>query len=235
MTFSMKRVSAIVRKEYMDLMKNYQIVIVGFIPVIMAAIFSRFDGMEPAYIASLCIMMTLVLVGTSIQANMISEEKEKNTLRGLMLSPASTMEVLTGKSIITLIYSAVICALCLVLTGAEGNIGLVVLISLIGALAFMGIGTMISLVTNSVSAMNLVLVPILLLLMYGSMFVGLVEHELVRDILNNLVTTQIGESLSLVLKGEGFSAITHNLLVMSAWFAVSLIACIIVYRKKRFD
>ena len=45
--------------------------------------------------------MALVMVGGFVQAMLIAEEKEKHTLRVLMLSPASSVEVFLGKSLLT--------------------------------------------------------------------------------------------------------------------------------------
>ena len=50
----------------------------------------------------------MVVVGSFVQCSLIAEEKEKNTLRGLMLSPASTLEILGGKSLLSLIATMTI-------------------------------------------------------------------------------------------------------------------------------
>jgi ABC-2 type transport system permease protein len=235
MTFSIKRVSAIVRKEYMDLMKNYQMAIMGIVPIILAVVYSKMNIMEPGALASMLIMMTLIMVPTTIQANMIAEEKEKDTLRGLMLSPANVAEVLTGKSFITIVYTAAVCVACLFIIEVQVNALFMALVILVGIISFICIGTFVGLMVNSVSVMNTILLPMMFALMFGAMFAGSVENEMAKMVLDNLITSQIIESSTLVVEGEGLDKIAHNLLVMGVWFAVSLVACIIVYRKKRFD
>lgn len=44
------------------------------------------------------INMALILVATYVQSALVAEEKEKNTLRGLMLSPASIFEIFAAKA-----------------------------------------------------------------------------------------------------------------------------------------
>lgn len=41
---------------------------------------------------------------------LIAKEKEKNTLRGLMLSPASTLEILGGKSLLSFVLRTFVTA-----------------------------------------------------------------------------------------------------------------------------
>lgn len=54
------------------------------------------------------INITFSMVATYVQCCLIAEEKEKNTLRSLMLSPASTSEILIGKSTLTFISTMLI-------------------------------------------------------------------------------------------------------------------------------
>ena len=49
-------------------------------------------------------LMAFLFVAGFVQSMVIAEEKEKHTLRVLMLSPASSVEVLIGKSILTAVY-----------------------------------------------------------------------------------------------------------------------------------
>ncbi|MBJ7987982.1 ABC transporter permease, partial [Bacillus cereus] len=124
MTFSMRRFSAIFRKEVQDFKTNSQSLIMMAMPIFFAILYSRSDNFREVG-ASTLITMTLVLVGGFIQAMLIAEEKEKSTLRVLMLSPASSIEVLIGKSSLTGIITVAICFINLLILGKlEGNIAL---------------------------------------------------------------------------------------------------------------
>ena len=63
------------------------------------------------------INFTMVIVGAFVQCSLIAEEKEKNTLRGLMLSPASTLEILGGKSLLSFLATMIIVVIGAYLTG----------------------------------------------------------------------------------------------------------------------
>lgn len=102
MTFSMRRFRAMVKKEWKDAIRNPQILLNAGMPILLAVLFRQkeADPSEPTLLA-IPILIAISITGAFVQANMIAEEKEKNTLRSLMLSPASKLEILAGKSATT--------------------------------------------------------------------------------------------------------------------------------------
>ena len=94
MTFSMRRVSAIFRKEVQDFKTNSQVLLMAFLPIILSfclADLERKGNVRHYYYNGLPICRRLC----SIYGN--CRRKRKHTLRVLMLSPASSVEVLLGK------------------------------------------------------------------------------------------------------------------------------------------
>ena len=107
MTFSWKRVNAILQKDFKDFSRNTAVSIIIFLPIILAALYGRM-GVDSIQGHFMNINMTFSMVGTYVQCCLIAEEKEKNTLRGLMLSPASTLEILGGKSLLSFLLTLII-------------------------------------------------------------------------------------------------------------------------------
>lgn len=103
MTLSWKRIYAIFNKDLKDLSKNMYVSSVLIMPIVLAFLYSNM-GEVTIELHYLVINMTLASVTAFIQCAVIAEEKEKHTLRGLMLSPASLTEILTGKSLVTSFY-----------------------------------------------------------------------------------------------------------------------------------
>ena len=89
----------------------------AFMPLILAFIYGKMGDIR-LKLHYMVINLTLVTVGTFVQCSLIAEEKEKNTLRGLMLSPASTLEILGGKSLLSFI-SMIIVIIGAYLTGYQ--------------------------------------------------------------------------------------------------------------------
>ncbi|MEH7455913.1 ABC transporter permease [Bacillus pseudomycoides] len=235
MTFSMRRFSAIFRKEVQDFKTNSQTLIMMAMPIFFAILFSRSDNFREVG-ASMLITMTLVFVGGFIQAMLIAEEKERSTLRVLMLSPASSIEVLIGKSSLTGMITIAICFINLLILGKlEGNIALLLLIFVLGMLLFNLIGTCIGLLAQNVPQTSTIGLPILMVFLLGD-FIGMyVKNEVVTKTVEYLPTRHIGIAVSSVIKGEGFSAITSNLLNITIWLVVVLAITLFVYRKKQID
>src|SRR5690606_42076743 len=115
MNLSMKRVNAIFQKDFKDFSRNMAVSITIFLPLLAAALYGRM-GIDTLQAHYMIFNMTFALVGTYVQCCLIAEEKEKNTLRGLMLSPASTVEILGGKSLLSFVLTMGIIIFSAVLT-----------------------------------------------------------------------------------------------------------------------
>jgi len=59
------------------------------------------------------VLMSSLLVGTTLVPGILAEEKEKRTLRMLMVSPASYSDVVAGKLLVGLVYQLLLAALVL--------------------------------------------------------------------------------------------------------------------------
>lgn len=107
MTFSLKRALAIFQKDYKDLSRNLFVSSTLVMPLFFAVFYSRIGdaGVDITYFV---INITFSLVAIFVQCALIAEEKEKNTLRGLMLSPASTLDILLGKSALTFVTTMIL-------------------------------------------------------------------------------------------------------------------------------
>ncbi|PEC21120.1 ABC transporter permease [Bacillus cereus] len=234
MTFSMRRVSAIFRKEVQDFKTNSQVLLMASLPIIFAFIFSRF-GQGSAGVGIITLMAFLFVAGF-VQSMVIAEEKEKHTLRVLMLSPASSIEVLLGKSILTACLTLGICIVNLfILDQLSGNLVLLGFIVLCGTILFIVIGTMIGLLAESVPQTSLIGMPILMTMYLAAQFEPLVENKVIKTMIEYLPTSHIAKAINSLVDGAGFSSISGHILNVGVWLIISLIACLIVYKKKQMD
>ncbi|HFJ9283135.1 TPA: ABC transporter permease [Bacillus toyonensis] len=234
MTFSMRRVSAIFRKEVQDFKTNSQVLLMASLPIIFAFIFSRF-GEERMGVGIITLMAFLFVAGF-VQSMVIAEEKEKHTLRVLMLSPASSVEVLLGKSILTACLTLGICIVNLfILDQFGGNLLLLGFIFLCGTILFIVIGTMIGLLAESVPQTSLIGMPILMTMYLAVQFEPMVENKVIKTMIEYLPTSHIAKAINSLVEGAGFSSISGHVLNVGVWLILSLIACLIVYKKKQMD
>ncbi|MGE6959716.1 ABC transporter permease [Bacillus thuringiensis] len=234
MTFSMRRVSAIFRKEVQDFKTNSQVLLMAFLPIILSFLFSRFGvGKEMLGITTI---MAFLFVAGFVQSMVIAEEKEKHTLRVLMLSPASSVEVLLGKSILTACLTLGICIVNLfILDQFSGNLLLLGFIFLCGTILFIVIGTMIGLLAASVPQTSIIGMPILMTMYLAVQFEPMVENKVIKTMIGYLPTSHIVKALNSLVGGAGFSSISGHVLNVAIWLIIALIACLIVYKKKQMD
>ncbi|WP_433773061.1 ABC transporter permease [Bacillus wiedmannii] len=234
MTFSMRRVSAIFRKEVQDFKTNSQVLLMASLPIIFAFIYSRF-GQGSAGVGVITLMAFLFVAGF-VQSMVIAEEKEKYTLRVLMLSPASSVEVLLGKSILTACLTLCICIVNLfILDQFSGNLVLLGFIFLSGTILFIVIGTTIGLLAESVPQTSLIGMPILMTMYLAVQFEPMVENKVIKTMIEYLPTSHMEKAINSLVEGAGFSSISGHVLNVGVWLIISLIACLIVYKKKQMD
>jgi len=230
----MRRVSAIFRKEVQDFKTNSQVLLMAFLPIILSFLFSRFGaGKEMLGITTIT---AFLFVAGFVQSMVIAEEKEKHTLRVLMLSPASSVEVLLGKSILTACLTLGICIVNLfILDQFSGNLLLLGFIFLCGTILFIVIGTMIGLLAASVPQTSIIGMPILMTMYLAVQFEPMVENKVIKTMIGYLPTSNIVKALNSLVGGTGFGSISGHVLNVAVWLIISLFVCLIVYKKKQLD
>src|SRR5690606_27469682 len=129
--------------------------------------------------------LALVISGCFVQAAMVAEEKEKNTLRGLLLSPASTTEILIGKSLLTAVVTIVIIIGSIFLSEFNvQSISLFSLLILLNLVTFISIGTILGLVSRTVMETSIIGMPVMIIFGMGSMFKTMIENEMLLKALH---------------------------------------------------
>lgn len=235
MSFSINRMYAIFAKDMKDLSKNMFVLSTALMPLLFAALFGRED-VVPVQVHMLVINLTFATVATFVQGALIAEEKEKNTLRGLMMSPASTAEIIIGKSLVSAVLTVITLILCLRLTGFSPAEPLIVY----GAMAlslifFLFLGTLLGLLSRSLIEASVIIVPILFIFGMGNVFKEMLAEYEIISVLEYLPNFQL-ELLALeTAAGSGLAEVSGNYFIIAAWVAVSCAAAFAVYRKRSFD
>lgn len=235
MTFSFKRVNAIFIKDLKDLQRNSYIIFTLAIPLVFAAWLGRM-GEESAVFSTYPINLALIIAGAFIQAAMVAEEKEKNTLRGLLLSPASTAEIFVGKSTLSAAMSIVVIIGSILLSDYKVPSPPLFIVSvLLGLVFYLATGTVLGLLSRTVMETSIIGMPVLVIFGMSSMFKSMVENEILLKVINYLPNEQLNFIWFGLSSGEGFSEVIGNLLVLLMWVVASIVITIVIYRKRRMD
>ncbi|MCM3338573.1 ABC transporter permease [Paenibacillus sp. MER TA 81-3] len=235
MTLAMKRVSAIIQKEWKDSSKNPVLLLTAVIPVIFAFLF-RSEQSVGASVLTMPMNMALSITGAFVQAMMVAEEKEKHTLRVLMLSPAKPIEVLLGKSAISAIMtvSAVILSILIANTPSINLVSFLLLL-IPNIVMYLALGTLIGLMSRTSMETSFLGMPLLLIFLMGPMFGALLNSEAVNIAIGYLPTEQMAAACDILWNGGSLTDIWSHIGVTFIWAVASVLLCIIVYRAKRYD
>lgn len=235
MTFSWKRMSAILIKDYKDFSRNMAVSVVIFMPPLLAAFYGRI-GVESLDAYYMIFNMTFAMVGAFVQSCLIAEEKEKNTLRGLMLSPANTAEILSGKSLLSFILTMVVIVVSAFLSDYyPQNIFVITLSFIISALFYIALGTLVGLFAKSVMEASVYVLPVIGIFTFGSFIAVFADKYPVLKAANYMPNAQLIEIATAVETGAGFGDVLLNLFVILAWVVVFAVLTIAIYRRRMVD
>ncbi len=224
---SAKRMAAIFKKQIKDTLKNKTVLLQFIMFPILALIMQKaikVEGLPKNYFVILFASMYIGMAPLTTIAAIISEEKEKNTLRVLMMSNVKSIEYLIGVGS----YILLLCMLGAVVFGVVGNYHGVEMVQF---LVIMGSGLLTSLMIgaaigtwskNQMSATSIT-IPVMLIFAFLPMLamfndaIGKVSGFIYSGQINNLMNT-IG-ALSLGVKNVGVIAV--NMAVAIALFVLA--------------
>lgn len=182
---NVQRISAIFEKDIKDFIKNMMLLTMPLIPIVLALIYERMGSELPLSLIYLIVGVTFSAVTSSCMMTMMAEENEKKTLRGLILSPASFVDIIIGKSLVTGLITLVSLGISLVIVGIDPFLSFRPLIGLVLLfLFFLLLGIGIGLFSNSIAATSAYLMPVMFLFGFTPMIeaLGFSEDSIVMTI-----------------------------------------------------
>ena len=235
MNFSMKRANAIFQKDFKDISRNSAVSVTALMPLILAFIYGKMGDItiDAHY---MIINFTLVTVGSFVQCSLIAEEKEKNTLRGLMLSPASTLEILGGKSLLSIIASMIIVVFGIMLTGYQPeNIVVIAVAILFTSFFFIGLGTLLGLLAKSVMEASVLVLPFMFIFGFGSMFSMFTDKYPILKVMDYTPNAQLVILAKKVESDVGIVEVLPIFGIITLWIIAVALTTIAVFNKRMTD
>ena len=232
---SLKRVNAIFQKDFKDFSRNYAVSIVIFIPIVLGAIYGRM-GVDTIETHFMLINMTFSMVAAFVQCCLIAEEKEKNTLRGLMLSPASTAEILGGKSLLTFLFTMIVVFFTAYLAEYQpANVAIIAVAVVLSSIFYIALGTLLGLYSKSVLEASVIIMPVIIIFSLGSFITLVVEKYPILQVATYLPNIQLVELATKVDAGAGFADVLVELAIILGWVIASIMLTVVIYRKRMVD
>ncbi|MCX7748354.1 MAG: ABC transporter permease [Clostridia bacterium] len=233
---NVKRVHAIFIKELQDIRSNLNVLAMFLIPIIFTLIYGKLIPDTPkGFGLGFGLLSLMVMVDMFVPAMLIAEEKEKKTLGVLMLSPATPLEVFTGKGLLTFVLTLVS---TFVLMAIDQNnwehLAVILSGTILTSITCMFLGMIIGLLSQNQMATGIISFPIMLPLYMLPMLSQIGET---MQFLSNLTPThhyfkilELGIDLN-----KGFAAILPHLGVIAGSLLMCLAVLLLVYRKRGLE
>lgn len=228
------RIQAIFEKDLKDFMKNTMMLFTPFIPIILAIMYNRIgagtDEEIPIMIHYTLIGVTFAAVTAGGLMMLMAEEKEKGTLRGLMLSPASFLDIIIGKSAVITLLSFASLIISLMILGIEPFLDFQIIIGILILYTFfllLGIG--IGLFVKNVGITTAYTMPIMFIFGFTPMLemMGFSSDSMTMKIADIFPVTQLLDMHD-----------THRwtaILIVLLWTLAALLFTFICYKNARKD
>lgn len=235
MSISLKRARAIFVKDYKEFTRNYAVSIMLIFPIILALLFRSVDPSVPGVFA-VVLNLSFVILSCFTQACLIAEEKERNTLRSLMMTPATTMDVLFGKSSLVFVMSAVVLGIVTYILDYEPtSIWAFVAVIILSIILYTAVGTICGLFSKTVLEASLTILPVIFIFTGAPWGTLLVDDFPIFKVLEYLPSTQLVYFLEVSNTGFTTGDLLKPLLITLAWTVVLTILSVVLYKRRLKD
>ncbi|MCC7354377.1 MAG: ABC transporter permease [Anaerolineae bacterium] len=186
------------------------------------------------YLLVMLLVMALSMTGVFAVPLLLVEEKEKNTLQALLVSPAGPIEVALGKALTGLFYSALIVGILAVLNrGWVGNWPVSALAVLLGALFMVALGLLMGGIFRTTMQVNTWSSIVMLALLMPSWLTVLPVPRALETVFRLIPSFYMVEPLQLALAGEASLAkVWVNLMILAGCVAVAFAAVVWTLRRE---
>lgn len=236
MSSSLKRVNALFIKELRDFVRNPNVLIMLVLPLVFAILYGRMmNGVLPGeYALGICLLISLSMIGCMVPAMIIAEEKEKNTLRTLLLSPLSPLEFLTGKALISLFICMATNVIVYFIIPPTGiGVFYYIVIAFLSSVASIFLGAVIGLISKNQMETGIIGFPVYMLMLMTPIFANI--NSTFKHIADFCYTYHSVVAINKICRGQGFLATKVSLLVIIAWIMISAVLFILTCRKVKLD
>ncbi|KOR82147.1 ABC transporter permease subunit [Paenibacillus solani] len=236
MSISLKRAGAIFVKDYKEFSRNYAVSIMLIFPIIFAFLLR---GTGPSLVGAfgLVLNISFVILTSFAQACLIAEEKERNTLRSLMMTPATTMDVLIGKSSLVFVMSAVVLAIATYIYGYE-PVGIWAFVAAImfSIILYTAAGTICGLFSKTLLEASLSIIPVSIVFT-GAPYAGmlLADDFPIFKVLEYAPNIQLVRLLNISNTASTTGDLLKPLLIILAWAVVLTIVSVVLYQRRLKD
>jgi len=234
MSISLKRIQAIFMKDYKEFSRNYAVSIMIIFPLFFAMMYRNAEG-EPVMYAFV-LNFSLAMLTSFVQACLIAEEKERNTLRSLMMTPASMFDILLGKSTLVFVITAVVLSIATYIYGYETSNLLALILGVgISIILYISVGTICGLYSKSIMEASLSIFPVLIIFTAAPYAAIFAEKFAILEVFMYFPSSQLNELIAFMSDGAPMGDMLMAIGIIAIWTVVLTILSFILYKKRLMD
>ena len=230
----MKNIAVIFKKQIRDTLKNKMVLIQFLMFPVLVVIFEnvvKIEDMPEHFFVKLFAVMFVGMAPLTCMSAIIAEEKEKNTLRVLLMSNVKPAEYLVGVGSYVFVMCSAGMAVFAVVGGYSGT-------ELVRFIAAMSAGIILSELTGAVIGIfsrnqmtaTSISVPVMMLLAFLPML------SMFNDTIKSVAQVTYSQQISELINGIGDSGIqTESLIVIAVNFALAVILFTVAYKRKGLE
>ena len=230
----MRNVSAVLLKQMKETLKNKTILIQFLMFPVMTIIMEtaiKMEDMPEHYFVRIFSVMFVGMAPLSCLSAIISEEREKDTLRALMMSNVKAYEYLLGVGIYVwcmCMVGALVFAVCGEYSGKEFLVFM--LIMAFGILVSGLIGAVIGIISKNQMSATSVTVPVMMVFAFLPMI------AMFNASFEKIARVTYSQQMTILINGIGSESVkTESILVIAANFVIAVALFIGVYKKKGLE
>lgn len=239
MNISVKKIKTLYIKDFKDLFKNASVLVACLIPILFMLLYKNMtfgeEHMPVEFLMKLGMVFNLGMVPLMIISTTVAEEKEKNTMRTLMLSNVSGLEFFISKMLVPVTFLIVSDAVIYLIVGMHMKYFLYFMIfNFLGSVSMVMIGGVIGIMARDQMSAGVYQVPAMLILFLPAVFSAMNEtiEKLAKctptEAVSNLFFSQADKRYASA--GSGFS-----IMVLLLWSVAATGVFVLMYRKKGVD
>lgn len=230
----MKNVAVIFKKQIKDTFKNKMILIQFLMFPVLVIIMEnaiKLDDMPEHFFAKLFAVMFVGMAPLTCMSSIIAEEKEKNTLRVLLMSNVKPAEYLIGVGSYVFVMCSAGMAVFAVVGGYSGT-------DLIRFIAAMSAGIILSELTGAVIGIfsrnqmtaTSISVPVMMIFAFLPML------SMFNDTIKSVAQVVYSQQISELINGTGVSEMpAMSLIVIAVNFVLAVILFTVAYKRKGLE
>ena len=230
----MRNIAAVFSKQLKETLKNKSILIQFLMFPVMVLIMENaivLEGMPEHFFVKLFAVMFVGMAPLTCISSIISEEKEKDTLRALMMSNVHPFEYLIGIGLYVWLMCMVGAAVFAVTGGYESKDFLMFMVIMAAGILLSELtGAVIGVFSKDQMAATSVTVPVMMVFSFLPML------SMFNESIEKIAKVTYSQQLSILINGLGTAEVKpESILVITANFIISAVLFALVFKKKGLE